>query len=123
MLNGFLGKNQCFSHFLQWFVGSDGHSGATSAATFSVAVAAALLLFFVTSEKRQRRCFFSEKKRQRFCAVFQANFLPLLLINFFQDFFRFKFLRVTVWGLCNVFFTLLLLLHYFSLVEQTMLPL
>ena len=38
--------------------GSDGHNGATRAATFSVAVAAAPLLFFVTSDKRQRRCFF-----------------------------------------------------------------
>ena len=36
-------------------VNSNGHSAATSAATFSVAVAA--LPFFVTSEKRQRRCF------------------------------------------------------------------
>ena len=44
------------------FVGySDGHSGATSAATFTVAVAAAPLLFFVTGEKRQRRCFFGQK--------------------------------------------------------------
>ena len=34
-------------------------SGATSAATFSVAVAP--LLFFVTSDKRQRRCFLTEK--------------------------------------------------------------
>ena len=34
---------------------SDGHSGAISAATFSVAVAAAPLLFFVTSDKWQRR--------------------------------------------------------------------
>ena len=40
---------------------NDGHSGATSAATFSVAVAAAPLLFFVTSDKRQRRCFLTEK--------------------------------------------------------------
>ena len=42
----------------------------TSAATFSVAVDAAPLLFFVTRDKRQRRCFFSQKKRQRFSAVF-----------------------------------------------------
>ena len=40
---------------------SDGHSGATSAATFSVAVAATPLLFFVTSDKRQRRCLFNQK--------------------------------------------------------------
>ena len=36
-------------------------SGATSAATFSVAVAPAPLLFFVISDKRQRCCFFSQK--------------------------------------------------------------
>ena len=36
-------------------------AGATSAATFSVAVAAARMLFFVTSDKRQRRCFLAEK--------------------------------------------------------------
>ena len=36
-------------------------SAATSAATFSIAVAAAPLLFFVTSDKRQRRCFLTEK--------------------------------------------------------------
>ena len=40
---------------------SDEHSGATSAATFAVAVAAVSLLFFVTSDERQRRCFFSQK--------------------------------------------------------------
>ena len=38
---------------------SDGHSGATNAATFSVAVEP--LFFFVTSNERQRRCFFAEK--------------------------------------------------------------
>ena len=42
-------------------ISSDGHSGATSAATFLVAVAAAPLLFFVTSDERQRRCFLTEK--------------------------------------------------------------
>ena len=42
---------------------SDGHSSATSAATFSVAVAAAQLLFFVTSNKRQCRYFFFIAKK------------------------------------------------------------
>ena len=68
--------------------------------------------------------FFESKKRQRFSAVFKANFLPLLLINFLQDFFRINFLRVTVWSV-HIFFhsALATAVHYFSLVEQTMLPL
>ena len=94
----------CIIH--SWYrykpVCSYGHSGATSvatsAATFSVAIAAAPLLFFVTSKKRQRRCFFSQKSGR---ALFYANNLPqpLLLINFFHDFFRFAFSDVTVWSL------------------------
>ena len=36
---------------------------------------------------------------------------PPLLINFLKNFFRFKFLRVSVWSLYNFFFTLLLPLH------------
>ena len=53
---------------------SDGHTGATSAATFSVAVAAAPLLFFVTSDKRQRRCFFSQKSGSAFALFFKQIF-------------------------------------------------
>ena len=52
---------------------SDGHSGATSAATFSVAEAAGPLLFFVTSKKWQRRCFFSQKSGSA-SALFLSRF-------------------------------------------------
>ena len=45
-------------------------SGATSAATFSVAVAAAPLLFFGHQRKAAAPLFFQSKKRQRFSAVF-----------------------------------------------------
>ena len=70
-------------------VTSDGHSGATSTAIFSVAVAAAPLLFFITSDKRQRRCFFRQKSgsalalfiNQSFCAAATANkLLPRLFL-------------------------------------------
>ena len=53
---------------------SDGHSGAPSAATFSVVVAAAPLLFFVTSDKRQRRCFFSQKSGSSSALFFEQIF-------------------------------------------------
>ena len=92
-------------------------SGATSAATFSVA--AASLIFFVTSEKRQRRCFFQLKKWQRFSAVFLSKFsaaaatvnklLPRLFSIYIFTRYRLE---------STIFFTLLLLPHYFSLVEQ-----
>ena len=49
-------------------------SGATSAPTFSVAVAAAPLLFFVTSDKRQRRCFFSQKSASASALFFKQIF-------------------------------------------------
>ena len=97
-------------------------AGATSTATFSVAVAAAPLLFFVTSDKRQRRCFFSRKSgsasalqrcflRKFSAAAATANkLLPRL--------FQFTFSRVTAWSLYSpLVFFLLLLPHYFSLVE------
>ena len=48
-------------------------SGATSAATFSVAVAAATLLFSRHQRKAAVPLFFQSKKRQRFGAFFQAK--------------------------------------------------
>ena len=60
------------------WTGNDGHSGATSAATFSVAVAVAVaaapLLFFVTSDKRQRRCFFNRKSGSASALFFKQIF-------------------------------------------------
>ena len=49
-------------------------SGATSAATFLVAVAAAPLLFLITSEKRLRRCFFSQKSGTALALYFEQIF-------------------------------------------------
>ena len=101
--------------------------GATSAATFLVAVATAPapLLFFITSDKRQRRCFLAEKAAalQHFflskysAAAATANqLLPTL--------FRLTFSHVTVWSLYSqLVFTRPLLPHYSSLVEHTRLPL
>ena len=86
-------------------------SGATSAATFLVAVAAAPLLFFVTSDKRQRRCFLAEKaaalqrpilSKYSAAAATANKFLPRL--------FRFIFSPVAVWSLYSpLVFTLPLL--------------
>ena len=67
MESGFKNCVETLSNFRRWlflcvanipynYLHSDGHSGATSAATFSVA--AAPLLFFVTNDKGLRRCFF-----------------------------------------------------------------
>ena len=70
-------------------------SGATKAATFSVAVAAAPLLFFVTNDKRQRRCFLAEKAAalqrpilRKYSAATVNNLLPRL--------FQFRFSNVSV---------------------------
>ena len=68
---------------------NDGHSGATSAATFSSpATSGSAAVFSGKKAAELQRCFLS-----KFSAAAAS---PLLLINFFQDFFRFKFLRVTV---------------------------
>ena len=82
---------------------SDGHSSATSAATFSVAVAAAPLLFFVTSEKRQCRWFLSQESgsvsalnfkliifrwRHSFLDFFDLHFQTLLFKIFTLHFFH-----------------------------------
>ena len=101
-------------------------SGATSAATFSVAVAAAPLLFLVTA-KSGSAAVFSVKKAAALQSFFLSKFSAAAATadKLLPRLFRFKFLRVTVRSLyCFfVFFALLLLPHYFSLVEQTMLSL
>ena len=92
---------------------NDGHSGATSAATFSSpATSGSAAVFSGKKAAKLQRCILS-----KFSAA-----SPLLLINFFQDFFDLNFYALP-FRVFAIFFTLLSLLHYFSLVEQVMLPL
>ena len=108
----------------------DGHSGAVHQRRYKRRYffgngSGSAAAFFRHQRKAAAPLFFKSKKRQRFSAFFRVNFLPLplLLINSFLDFFRFKFLHVIVWRtVITFFFTLLFLPHYFSLLEQTMLP-
>ena len=98
-------------------------SGATSAATFSVEVAAAPQLFSSPAKSDSAVVFLAEKVAalqrpifSKYSAATGKKLLPRL--------FRFTFSHVTVWSLYSpLFFTLLLLPRYFSLVERTKLPL
>ena len=94
---------------------SDGHSGATSATTFSIGVAAALLLFFVTRDKRQRRCFLTEKAAALQCPILSkfsaaaatANKLLARLFRFTFHTLPFGVFTLRLFSLCS------------SLVERT----
>ena len=95
---------------------SDGHSGATSAATFSIALAPATLLSS-SATSGNATVFFAEKAAalqlpvlSKYSAFTADKLLPRL--------FQFTFSHVTVSSLYS-----LVVLRYFSLVERTRLPL
>ena len=108
-------------HCTQWWAQRRcSPAGATSGATFSVAVAAAPLLFFVTSDKRQRCCFFLAEKAAALQRCFLSKFSAATANKLLPRLFQFTFSHLTIWSLYSpLVFTLLLLPPYFSLVEHT----
>ena len=75
-------------------------NGATSTATFLVAVAATPLLFFVNSDKRQGRCFLAEKAAALQRPILNKYFATAATANNLHPrLFRFTFSNVTVWSL------------------------